>query len=45
MVKLGLSDGIEAEVVSGVRAGAVLKVQESGDESSPVSGGRGRGRR
>ena len=44
-VKLGLSDGIEAEVVSGVQAGAVLKVQEGGDQSSPLSGGRGRGRR
>jgi HlyD family secretion protein len=44
-VKLGLSDGIEAEVVSGVAAGAVLKVQESGDQGSPLSGGRGRGRR
>jgi HlyD family secretion protein len=42
MVKLGLSDGIEAEVVSGIRAGAVLKVQESGDQSPPVRGGRGR---
>jgi HlyD family secretion protein len=44
-VTLGLSDGIEAEVVSGVARGAVLKVQENGDQSAPPSGGRGRGRR
>lgn len=41
-VKLGLSDGIESEVVSGIGAGAVLKVQESGDQTSPLRGGRGR---
>ena len=43
-VKLGLSDGIDVEVLSGIDARAVLKVQESGDQGSPMSG-RGRGRR
>jgi len=44
-VKLGLSDGINVEVVSGISAGAVLKVQEGGEQGSPLAGGRGRGRR
>jgi HlyD family secretion protein len=44
-VKLGLSDGIDVEVLSGLDARAVLKVQEGGEQGSPLSGGRGRGRR
>ena len=45
-VKLGLSDGIDVEVVSGIDAKAALKVQEGGDQgASPFGGGRGRGRR
>ena len=43
-VKLGLSDGLDVEVLSGIDARAVLKVHESGEQGSPVSG-RGRGRR
>ena len=43
-VKLGLSDGIDVEVLSGIDARAVLKVQESGEQAA-LSGGRGRGRR
>ena len=39
-VKLGLSDGIDVQVLSGIDSRAVLKVQESGEVS-----GRGRGRR
>jgi HlyD family secretion protein len=44
-VKLGLSDGMDVEVLSGIDARSVLKVQESGEQGSPLSGGRGRGRR
>jgi HlyD family secretion protein len=44
-VKLGLSDGIDVEVLSGIDARTALKVQEGGDQGSPLSGGRGRGRR
>jgi HlyD family secretion protein len=44
-VKLGLSDGIDVQVLSGIDARAVLKVQEGGEQGSPLSGGRGRGRR
>jgi HlyD family secretion protein len=44
-VKLGLSDGIDVEVVSGIDARAVLKVQEGGDQGGSPFGGRGRGRR
>jgi HlyD family secretion protein len=33
-VKLGLSDGLDVEVLSGIDVKAVLKVQEAGQETS-----------
>jgi hypothetical protein len=33
-VKLGLSDGLDVELVSGVDPNASLKVQEGGEETS-----------
>jgi HlyD family secretion protein len=44
-VKLGLSDGIDVEVLSGVDARSVLKVLEGGEQASPFGGGRGRSKR
>jgi HlyD family secretion protein len=41
-VKLGLSDGLDVEVVSGVSAGATLKVQDGTDQPKSMAGGRRR---
>jgi HlyD family secretion protein len=38
-VKLGLSDGLDVEVVSGISAGATLKVQDGTEQVKPMSGG------
>ncbi|HEY3498060.1 MAG TPA: efflux RND transporter periplasmic adaptor subunit [Polyangiaceae bacterium] len=43
-VKLGLSDGIDVEVVSGVAPGSTLKVQDGSDQTKPMAG-TSRGRR
>jgi HlyD family secretion protein len=43
-VKLGLSDGIDVEVVSGLKEGMTLKIQDGTGQDKPMAG-TGRGRR